>query len=189
MELADDVRSDDGSRREWTSVKDDVDTVSAWLAARFEAESSRDGFDDLGSVHLYALLACELLAGSESNLGWCALSAEESDQHGGQPLVRVGAVPPLDRAWGGAVPQGGSSGPGRRGEVFDDEPGVAQLGQVLADGIVVEAEVRGQLSDPYWPCGFVEVAEDCVSRWVREGASLDRQPVAVLGSSRPCCHR
>ena len=50
---------------------------------------------------------------------------------------------------------------------------VHELGQVLTDGVVVEAEVGGQLGDTDGPTGVHQVLEDLVTGPVTEGTGLN----------------
>lgn len=58
---------------------------------------------------------------------------------------------------------------------LDHQPGPDQLGEVLADGVVVQAEVIGQFGDTDRCVGVGEVLEDRMAGRVAERPSLDLQ--------------
>ena len=83
----------------------------------------------------------------------------------------VSHVPPM------SVEQAGAPGPVAPFHFVDDQARVLEHGQVLAHGVVVEGDERGELGDTHLSSGIRDVTEDPMARRIAEGAGLALAPV------------
>jgi len=65
----------------------------------------------------------------------------------------------------------------RRSTSSTTRPRVLEHGQVLAHGVVVEGDERGELGDTHLSSGVRDVTEDPMARRIAEGAGLALDPV------------
>jgi hypothetical protein len=84
-----------------------------------------------------------------------------------------------------AVLEGRPAPPRRGTELLDEQAGVAELGQVLADAVVVELHVGRDLRHAHRIARLRHVPEDAVAGGIAERTSLALQQAVGIGVSHP----
>lgn len=145
-----------------TEVHDRVEAV-----ARHGVRDLRDGVVDPGATARAAPYA------APPDLDRSVAGASHVSEQETQPFVGSGDAPPtVDRGCDAIDEAGAASAAGRGRGLFVDELGLDEFGKVLTYRVVVEPEVRGELSDVDWFVGVRDVAEDVVPGRIAERARL-----------------
>lgn len=156
------------------AVSEDVfKRVAAPLCLGFEPspgdgllQGSNPIIGSLGMAHF------ELASSATAGLLRAGTGSKHVDQEHAEPLVWTSGSPSSIGGRVDPVEESGSSWRVGCGGHLGDEPCFDQLGEVLADGIVVEFEVQGELGDVYGTVGVGDVSKHSVSGGVAQGSCL-----------------
>ncbi|MEI2699741.1 MAG: uroporphyrinogen-III synthase [Microthrixaceae bacterium] len=153
-------------------LPDDVEPV---LRLRIEALTSTVFDEQVERLAFDPFRKPESSAGPATHVDRCVPAADELGQQHRKSFIGAGHTPPAVARRVNGVLQPRSTSPRRCCGGLDHQPGPDQLGEVLADGVVVQAEVIGQFGDTDRCVGVGEVLEDRMAGRVAERPSLDLQ--------------
>jgi hypothetical protein len=100
------------------------------------------------------------------------LGTDDLAQQAGEQLVGAFGAPGAADVGVEPIEQTRPTGPVTPLELVEDEAGILEHGQVLAHGVVVEADKRGQLGNTDRAPSVRDVTEDSMARRISEGAGF-----------------
>ena len=180
MELADDGRIGDGYGPERTAPEDELDVAARLPAGGLEALLDHLALERVQRIACRGSPSAVTAAGLASHLLSRLAAAYGLRQEKGEALIGTGGPPGPSSTGMGSVAKARSTWPIPGLDLFDDEPGLPQLGQMLAHGVVVKVEHLGELGHVHRPWSLEHIEEDLVSSWVTQGPRLHL--------NRRCCH-
>jgi hypothetical protein len=171
--------------REGTGPEPDVHDLAALTHLRIEALACHLLHELVDGIPSWSRTRPEATPSTTPHFDWRVSGVDDFAQEQGESLIRASHPPAAVDGGRHEIQKPGSSTSCGRRRLLDDQIGVDQLGQMLADGVVVQTKVRGELGDVDGSARVGDVSEDGVARRVAKcsGLLLERRHVAILAGA------